>query len=124
MELFILLLMIFLHIVDDFHLQGCLKELKQVKWWRNITQEDKYKNDYLVALVAHSFSWMFTISLPIFYINNFSIPSLFMLWFILNVVIHGIIDDMKANKFKINLIIDQMVHLIQIILTWILFILI
>ncbi len=106
MKLFILLLMIFLRIVDDFHIQGCLEELKQIKWWRDITQEDKYKNDYLVALVVHSFSWVFTISLPVFHINNFSISSLLILWFILNVVIHGIIDGMRASKLKINLITD------------------
>ena len=47
-----------------------------------------------------------------------------MAWFMLNVIIHGVIDDTKANKFKINLITDQMIHLVQIIVTWILFILI
>lgn len=30
----------------------------------------------------------------------------------------SIIDDLKANKQKINLVIDQTVHLIQLAMTW------
>lgn len=30
---FLLLLMIFLHIVDDYYLQGILASMKQKEWW-------------------------------------------------------------------------------------------
>ena len=32
-EIFMLLLMIFLHIVDDYYLQGILASMKQRGWW-------------------------------------------------------------------------------------------
>ena len=35
-----------------------------------------------------------------------------------NSTIHAIIDDLKANKKKINLVQDQIIHIIQILLTW------
>ena len=38
--------------------------------------------------------------------------------FILNIGVHMIVDDLKANKKKINLIADQSIHLMQIIATW------
>ena len=40
---------------------------------------------------------------------------------IIHTIIHAIIDDLKANKFKINLIQDQMFHIIQIDLMGIIF---
>lgn len=39
-------------------------------------------------------------------------------WFILNIGIHYFIDDQKANKKEINLVEDQLWHLLQIVLTW------
>jgi hypothetical protein len=40
---------------------------------------------------------------------------------LLNAVIHAIIDDLKANKLKINLDVDQCLHGLQILITWIIF---
>ena len=39
--------------------------------------------------------------------------------FINNVITHMIVDDLKANDKKINLIQDQIIHMFQILLTWI-----
>lgn len=118
MKLFILFVMIFAHIVDDYYLQGILASLKQKSWWKK--QENYkplYKYDYIVALIMHAFSWSFMISLPILYLG-------FTKWIvaaiILNTIIHGIVDDLKANKGKINLIVDQSIHIVQILITWIL----
>lgn len=36
-----------------------------------------------------------------------------------NLIIHFIIDHLKANVHILNLIQDQLIHLIQIVLTWI-----
>ena len=41
--------------------------------------------------------------------------------FLVNAAIHAIIDDLKANKKKINLVIDQSLHIIQILITFIVY---
>ena len=122
MKLFILFVMIFAHIVDDYYLQGILASLKQKTWWENQkSYKPMYKYDYIVALIMHAFSWSFMVSLPILYLG-------FTKWIaiaiILNTIVHGIVDDLKANKGKINLIVDQSIHIIQIVITWILMVLI
>ena len=41
--------------------------------------------------------------------------------FVFNIIIHMITDNMKANKKKINLIQDQLIHLAQIVVTFLVF---
>lgn len=116
---FVLLAMIFLHIVDDYYLQaGLLSSMKQKLWWTKQEQyTDKYKYDYLVALIMHAFSWSFMIMLPIAIVNGFELGMSFIIAFVVNAIVHGVVDDLKANKFKINLVQDQAIHVAQIILT-------
>ena len=115
----ILLFMILLHIIDDFVLQPIsLSNLKQKKWWeKQEGYSDKYKDDYKVALAIHSISWSIMIHIPLVIM----FPSLgqlaLLVSFIVNAVIHYFIDDLKANKLKINLFEDQMVHFCQICTT-------
>ena len=117
----VLLLMVFCHIVDDYYLQGILAKLKQKETWKDA--ESKYKYDYIMALFMHAFSWAFMIMLPIlWFVSSWHPPVWFYAVFILNVVIHFIVDNLKCNMFKINLIQDQLIHLLQIILTWSIFI--
>lgn len=116
----LLLAMIFCHIVDDYYLQGVLAKMKQKKWWEENSNNKKYKYDYIVALICHSFSWTFMIMLPIAIFKEFDLGILYILYPI-NCVVHCITDDLKANKLKINLIADQSIHLFQIILTWLVF---
>ena len=116
---FVLLLMIFLHVVDDYKLQaGVLNNLKQKKFWQENAPDELYKKDYIWALIMHSFSWSFMIMLPFAYILNFNLNIPFIVTFVLNLITHAIIDDLKANRHAINLIQDQIFHIIQIILTW------
>lgn len=118
MKLFILFTMIFTHIVDDYYLQGILANLKQKSWWENQkSYKPMYKYDYIVALIMHAFSWSFMISLPILYLG---FTKWIVVTIILNTIIHGIVDDLKANKHKINLIVDQFIHIVQIVITWVL----
>ena len=115
---FIILLMIFCHIVDDYYLQGILAKLKQKGWWKENAPDDKhYKYDYIWALIMHAFSWAFMIMLPIAATMSFKVSILFVVIFVVNMVIHAIIDDLKANKFKINLWIDKLLHMAQILCT-------
>ena len=116
---FILLSMIFLHIIDDYKLQaGVLNNLKQKKFWEENAPDELYKYDYIWALIMHSFSWSFMIMLPFAYILNFYLNIPFIITFVLNLITHAIIDDLKANRHAINLIQDQIFHIIQIIFTW------
>ena len=116
-NIFIVLLMIFFHIVDDYYLQGWLASAKQKKYWQENAPEFLYKYDYIWALIMHSFSWSFMIMLPIAYIQHFNISLLFLIMFSVNLVIHALVDDLKANKRKINLWADQLIHIWQIVFT-------
>lgn len=121
-EIFILLAMIFLHIIDDYKLQGILASMKQKKWWEEQKEyKGLYKYDYIPALIEHSFSWTFMIMLPIAVVLHFNI-GWWVIAYIINMVIHAFVDNLKANKFKINLVIDQTIHIVQIVVTWLIFI--
>ena len=125
--LFILIpIMIFCHVVDDYYLQGWLASAKQKKWWEENAPDSLYKNDYKVALLVHSFSWAFSINLPVLvYALFFQIlPTIILPYFILlvvNMIIHCIVDNLKANKLEINLIADQSIHFIQILISWVVY---
>ena len=77
-----------------------------------------YKNDYIMALIMHSLSWSFMVMLPLAVYNNFNVDWLFTAIFIINALVHGIVDNLKANKRKINLVTDQSIHIGQIIVTF------
>ena len=117
MKLFILFAMIFAHIVDDYYLQGILAKMKQKKWWQENAPSELYRNDYIVALIMHSFSWSFMITLPTLFVSTNYIIIVFFIT--LNTILHAYVDNAKANEYSINLIVDQICHLIQIIGTWI-----
>lgn len=127
--IFILLLsMIFCHIVDDYYLQGILAQMKQKSWWEKNAPDKLYENDYQVALAEHAMSWAFMIHVPliVYVLLSKSINvEIFGDWlivsFIFNSVIHATIDDLKANQHKINLIQDQIIHIVQITLTFLVF---
>ena len=108
-----LFLMFWCHFVDDYFLQGVMAKMKQKKFWQDNAPQPLYKYDYLMALLCHAFMWSISIMIPAM------ISGHFIWWLIpINFVIHFIVDDLKANRHKINLIIDQSVHFIQIILTF------
>lgn len=116
-KLYVVMLMVFCHIVDDYYLQaiGPLASMKQRKWWEENYPQKLYRNDYLVALTMHSFSWSFMIMLPIAVYYSGEISTSFAVIFIVNAVIHSVVDNLKANMLAINLITDQSIHMIQII---------
>lgn len=118
---FVLLWMVFNHVFDDYHLQGILANMKQKSWWQENAPQDMYKYDYIVALLMHSISWAFLIMLPIAAWNGFAVNVSFGLAFMFNVAIHAIVDDLKANRHRISLVADQGFHMIQIIITYMMF---
>lgn len=115
---FILVLMIFMHIVDDYYLQGWLASAKQKKWWQDNAPQKLYRHDYIMALIMHSFSWAFMIMLPIAIDRKFAVTWVYAVALIVNATVHGIVDNLKANKLKINLIQDQSIHITQIVITF------
>lgn len=129
MFIFILMAMIFCHIVDDYYLQGWLASAKQKSWWEKNAPDSLYQNDYKMALICHGCSWSFMTLLPISLYILFDLKEniwfVFVgIFFIANAITHTIIDNEKANKHTINLITDQLMHLIQILFTWSAFIII
>ncbi len=122
-RLLILFIMIFCHLIDDYKLQGILANMKQRQWWKENADKYLYHNDYKIALIEHAFSWSFMITLPFLVIsfiqNNSFLMILLVISYFINTAIHAFIDNLKANKFKINLIGDQLAHLLQIVCTWI-----
>ena len=117
MNKFILLLMIFMHIVADFNLQGWMATSKQKSYWKDKGKCCKY--DYIIVLLVHSFQWTFLITLPIvIFKNGFNFNSCFIIIFVINMLIHFFADDLKCNRKIGNLITDQILHILQIILIY------
>lgn len=117
---FILICMILCHIIDDYYLQGILAQMKQKEWWEKNAPNHMYRYDYLMALFVHSFSWAFAIMLPtvLYEMADRTLPYIYFILFVLNAMIHMLIDNEKANRKTINLIQDQYLHIVQIIISW------
>ena len=116
-NVFIILCMIFCHVIADYNLQGWLASAKQKSYWEKNAPDQMYKHDYICALVMHSFSWTFMIMLPLIYAVDFKINSFLLFLFVSNVLLHAITDDFKANKKVLNLWQDQSIHMYQIVIT-------
>lgn len=125
-QLTLLLLMLFCHIVDDYYLQGILASMKQRKWWRDNAPDQMYQYDWVIALLEHAFSWAFIVHLPLLLYRYLGLIEysgfVFLASFTINWIIHAVVDHLKANLFKISLIQDQVFHICQIAMTWIVFI--
>ncbi len=119
--MFTLFAMIFCHIVDDYYLQGLLASMKQKSWWEQNASDKLYKYDYIMALMMHSLSWAFMIMLPLAIFNKFEVNVLYGILLTINACIHGIVDNLKANAKKINLITDQSIHIFQICVTFLIY---
>lgn len=119
----IIFIMFLLHIFDDFVLQQkSLSHLKQRKWWKQECELEKikyerHKYDYIMALFLHGFSWSIMIHIPII-LGLFECSGeakLLTISIVANALVHSLIDHLKCNMMKINLIEDQLIHIAQII---------
>ena len=116
--IYVLFMMLFLHILDDFHLQGCLANMKHKAWWvKNVPPDPKYKYDWIPALVAHVISWTIMVMLPCVLFMDAPV-ALVVALFLFNCVVHFFVDDLKCNRLAIGLVEDQLLHLSQIIFTF------
>lgn len=115
MKVFIILLMIFCHIIDDYYLQGILASMKQKSWWRENAPQDLYKHDYIAALIMHGFSWAMMTMLPALvylFVTGAAINmTLINILMLLHALCHALIDHLKANVRALNLVQDQCLHI-------------
>lgn len=125
LKLFLILL--FLHLFADFTLQGLFGPLKQKDWWLKEFQKGStwttyeglvrfYGKDYRVANAGHALFWTLITFAPLWLWCESA-------WWIvgivgLNAIFHYVVDDLKANAHRINLIHDQLLHLVQIAVTF------
>lgn len=116
MRVYILLAMIFCHIVEDYGIQGILSQFKQKSFWKD--KDFLYHNDWIISIIEHGFENTFMMMLPIAIYYKFQLNELYFIWFAWNWICHCIIDHYKCNKLQINLIRDQSLHMFWIILTW------
>ena len=125
MKIALLIFMLLAHIVDEYYLQGWLASAKTKNWWEKNAPNKLYSKDYIMALFCHSLSWSIMVFLPILIYSLYNQIDLNWFYLVLpiNLIIHAVIDDLKANKFKVNLIIDQCIHFMQIFITWLIFVL-
>ena len=109
---------LYCHILDDYVLQGWLASAKQKSWWEKNAPDKLYRNDYKMALFMHAASWSTSISIPLlafsFWMCDLKKLTIVAVLWPVNLCIHAIVDHLKANAHKINLIQDQLAHLFQI----------
>jgi hypothetical protein len=121
----VLFSMIFMHTIADFRTQGILTSMKSIKWWKNNYPDKLYQYDWIMSLFIHAFQWTFMITIPgvIYWIiySEFNL-AYYLILVVVNTIIHMLIDHSKANLNNINLIIDQICHILQIIGSFIVFV--
>ena len=93
---------------------------KQLLWWKREVGVDtehwkRYCNDYKCALLEHGLYWSLVTFLPLFFMDLSD--TTLALFVAVNALFHAWVDDLKANRFKINLIEDQILHFSQIAAT-------
>ena len=132
MILIVIFSMLFLHIIADFIVQNeFMAKFKQKKSWHTLDLRDtfnrpedarkmvkKYKFDYIPVLFVHAFSWAFITYLPLLHYVFYSkilMPETWCVFVLIQTFVHMYIDDKKCNKFEINLIMDQLLHFLQIL---------
>ena len=114
----VLILMLLAHFFADFHLQDILADMKQEQWWkRQEGYNSKNKYDYLAALAIHSAEWTLWMMIPLLLLPHLDL-GIFLLLAVLNIAVHSLTDNSKANYRDINLVQDQVIHLAQIVFTY------
>ena len=124
----LLLLMILAHIVEDFHLQGKLAEMKQKAWWKSEAERHGidyggsiYTSDHVPVLLLHGAEWAICVTIPVMlYCGTILLPDWYCVAIIVMAMFHAAVDHMKCNLYLINLNADQAVHIAQVVALWML----
>lgn len=118
----LVLLTLVLHFIADFNLQigAKLNDMKQKRWWKEElnkngifnTETCMYRNDWLCALLIHSFVWAVITFSPLICMTSNVVVILTIV--LCNTIVHARIDHIKANMGLCSLVVDQLLHLVQI----------
>lgn len=109
----IILLMVVGHCIGDYVLQtDFLAKAKSQKFW----EDTKDKDGWIPVLLAHSAIWTACIMSPLLIHVWPTIGWPFLICFVVNIHIHFFVDWLKCVG-KTNMLIDQGIHLVQIIIT-------
>lgn len=65
----------------------------------------------------HSISWAVMILMPIMFLMNVN-DWLLLKLFLINTGVYAVVDDLKANRYKLNLWADQFIHIWQMLITF------
>ena len=117
-----ILKMLFMHCIGDYSLQGeFLSSAKRKSFWITNSNEKINYLEHYVILFIHAYIWSFCINIPLFHMLS---PDRITISIITNCFIHMIIDNLKANRKAITLLTDQLLHLLQIVITYLLLVVI
>lgn len=139
-EIVLFLLMLLAHIVEDFHLQGKLADMKQRSWWYDQIEHTvrdgqfdpdcleadmladelhkKYRYDYIPALILHGFEWAICVSIPVLFYTGFELSSDYIFMLVLMALVHSAVDHVKCNWHLFTLVEDQLIHMAQLVILW------
>lgn len=109
-----LLLMLTMHIIEDFHIQGKMADMKQSSFWEKY--DSRYGGDYIPVLILHGIEWSVLVTIPLMVADGFQTSAGLVVLIFVNAFLHSYIDHLKCNEFRINLIQDQTIHITQIVL--------
>ena len=100
--LMVWLIIVAIHVLYDFNQGEHVATMKQKDWWKEHYPAKLYRHDYIIVLILHGLLW--------------SVCNGFILFFIIfNAMLHTLVDHAKANIKCINLLQDQLLHLIQLL---------
>lgn len=117
--LMVWLIIVAIHVLYDFNQGEHVATMKQKDWWKEHYPAKLYRHDYIIVLILHGLLWSVLVTIPIFvcrYYYHREICNGFILFFIIfNAMLHTLVDHAKANIKCINLLQDQLLHLIQLL---------
>jgi hypothetical protein len=115
---FVFVWTLFMHVLDDYGLQGVWHSMKQKTWVGN---EDELKHPPVLgaipALLCHALSWSFMTMLPLAYYYHFNVNIFFVLFFFANTCWHAIIQNNKPYAKGVSFVTEQAFHIVQILVT-------
>ena len=74
----------------------------------------KQRSGFIAGLMCHSIMWSVVTFVPLAFVVNASTFSVLML---VNTGVHAVVDHLKCNRECINLFTDQLIHLVQVVVT-------
>lgn len=77
-------------------------------------QVSRNRNNFLAGMACHCIMWGIVTFFPLMFVMN---ATTFSIVLSINIVIHGLVDHWKCNCEFINLYTDQIIHLLQIVVT-------